>query len=337
VKNNRTAHEIPVSVGMNDHMGIFRNVCTALAIFSSSALFFGQVATKPKPAFEVASIKPVGPFQMRPGIRISGNRFDCAMSLEALIITAYQINTYQITGPEWLNSQRFEINATLPEHTSKDQVPEILRTLLEDRFKLKAHFEKKDQPVYTLVVPRKGELKLMKADETVYADAKPLSPTHPINMKPDGDSFILIDSRNGMVTRGGNNGRGGTVMRMEILKTSMPAFADYLTGLVDRPVVDATGLKDFYRIMLDLPMDIYANALMSRPMLADVAAAMGNARTPFSDPASAPTATPAGNASDPPGKAVFAAIEKLGLKLDSRRAPVEMLIIERVEKSPAEN
>jgi uncharacterized protein (TIGR03435 family) len=177
----------------------------------------------------------------------------------------------------------------------------------------------------------------MKADETVYDDAKPLSPTHPMSIKRDGDSFILIDSRNGMVTRGRSGGRGDTMMRMKILKTSMPALADYLTELMDRPVVDATGLKDFYRMTLDLPQDVYRNAIMNRPMPADVAAALGN---PFSGPAGAPapgTDAPAGNASDPPGKAVFAAIEKVGLKLDSRKAPIKTLIIEHAEKNPTEN
>jgi uncharacterized protein (TIGR03435 family) len=320
---------------------LFRVAFAIAVMFTSSAVLFAQTPAKPKPGFEVVSIKPVGPFQIRPGIRISGNRFDCAMSLEGLIITAYQIKTYQVVGPDWLNSQRFAINATIPEGNSKDQVPGMLQALLEGRFKLKAHLEKKDQPAYALVVPKKEDLKLMKADETVYADAIPLSPTHPMSAKRDGDTIILIDSRNGMVTRGRSDGRGGTVtMRLEILKTSMPALADYLTGLMDRPVVDATGLKDFYRMMLDLPPDVYRNAIMSRAMPADVAAALGNPGNPFSGPAgaSAPgTDAPAGIASDPPGKAVFAAIENVGLKLDSRKAPIDTLIIEHVEKNPTGN
>jgi len=262
------------------------------------------------------------------------------MSLQLLILNAYSIKPYQISGPDWLYSQRFEINATLPEGGSKDQVPGMLQALLEDRFKLTAHLEKKDQPVYALVVPEKENLKLLKGDETVYADAKPLSPTHPISTKRDGDSNIVIDSRNGMVTRSRIDATGDTLMvRLEILKTSMSAFADQLTVLMDRPVVDATGLKDSYRMTLDLPWDVYRNALMST-MPADLAAASGIARNPFSGPAGASaqaTGAPSGNASDPPGKAVFAAIEKVGLKLDSRKAPIETFVIEHLEKNPTEN
>jgi uncharacterized protein (TIGR03435 family) len=262
------------------------------------------------------------------------------MSLDRLITTAYQLKNYQLSGPGWLNLQRFEINAIMPEGSSPDQVPAMLRAVLEDRFKLKAHLEKKDRSVYALVVPRKENLNLMKADETVYADAKPLSPTHPISIKRDGDAVILINSLTGMVTRGRSDGRGGPErMRTEILKTSMPAFADYLTELMDRPVVDATGLKDFSGMVLEIPRD----AITSRPLPADLAAALSDPRNPFRGPGGAPApSTPStdatsANASDPPGKAIFAVISKLGLRLDSRKAPIDTLIIEHVEKNPTEN
>jgi uncharacterized protein (TIGR03435 family) len=179
----------------------------------------------------------------------------------------------------------------------------------------------------------------MKADETVYPDATPLSPTHPMSTTRDGDAVIGIDSRNGMVMRGRPDGRGAApMMRLEILQTSMPALAEYLTGLADRPVVAATGLKGLYRMTLDIPINVYMGAIMSRPMPADVAAALG--RSPFGGAAgtSQPVAdAPVGNASDPPGKAVFAAIEKVGLKLASRKVPIETLIIEHVERNPTEN
>jgi uncharacterized protein (TIGR03435 family) len=259
---------------------LFRIAFAIAVMFTSGAVLFAQTPAKPKPAFEVVTIKPVGPFQIRPGIRISGNRFDCAMSLEGLITTAYQIKTDQMVGPDWLNSQRFAINATIPEGSSKDQVPGMLQALLEDRFKLKAHLEKKDQPVYALVVPKKEDLKLMKADETVYADAKPLSPTHPMSIKREGDSVILIDSRTGMVTSGRSGGSAANgLMRVEILRTSMPAFVDYITPLTDRPVIDATDLKGSYKMTLELPIEVYRNSIMNRPIPADLASALGT--TPF--------------------------------------------------------
>ncbi len=307
-------------------------IASVIAILTSSAVMSAQTITNPKLTFEVASIRPSHlPF----GIRIDANRFDCTMPLKDLIATAYEIKTYQIAGPDWLDSERFDVHATIPVGSSMSEVPMMLRTLLEDRFKLKAHFEKKNQPVYLLVVPKREDLKLVRADETVDTDATPLSPTHPISTKRDGDSNILIDSRNGMVSRGRTEERGSTlIMRNEILKTSMPALADYLTEFMDRPVVDATGLKDSYRMTLDLPQDVYRNAFMnkSRPF--------NNSIGPFSDRAGASATSaeaPAGTESDPSGNAVNAALEKTGLKLDSRKSPIETLTIERIEKMPTEN
>ena len=268
------------------------------------------------------------------GIRINANRFDCTMPLKDLIATAYEIKTYQIAGPDWLDSERFEVNATIPTGNAISQVPMMLRSLLEDRFNLKAHFEKKDQAVYLLVVPTKENLKLIRADETVDTDATPsFSPTNPISTKRDGDYTISIDSRSGMVSRGRTEQRGSTlIMRNEILKASMPALADYLTELMDRPVVDGTGLKDSYRMMLDLPLDVYRNAMMSKPR------PLSNSSGPFAGQAGAPSAEASGGtAPNPSGNAVNAALEKVGLRLDSRKSEIETLTIDRIEKSPTEN
>jgi uncharacterized protein (TIGR03435 family) len=287
-----------------------------LAILTSSAELFAQ-------AFEVASIRLS---HAASGIRIAGNRFDCTMYLKDLIATAYEIKNYQIAGPDYLDSARFEVNAIIPAGSAASQVPTMLRTLLEDRFKLKAHFEKKDQPVYLLVVPKKEDLKLMGSDETVYADATPITPTSPLSQKRDGEFLIQINSLNGMVSRSRTEKRGSTViMRLEILKASMTALADYLTDLMDRPVVNATDLKDSYRMMLDLPNDIYANALMSKP------APVGNSSGPFGTPAG----TASASFSNEP--VVNAALAKVGLKLESRKSPIDTLIVERIEKTPTEN
>ena len=108
-------------------MTSFRLLCASVVMLTSGAVLFAQAPATSKPAFEAVSIKPVGPSQVRAGIGISGNRFDCAMSLQLLILNAYSIKPYQISGPDWLYSQRFEINATLPEGGSKDQVPGMLQ------------------------------------------------------------------------------------------------------------------------------------------------------------------------------------------------------------------
>src|SRR6476620_8172887 len=108
------------------------------------------------PTFEVASIKPAPP----PGgnnmmVRMGGDpgRIDYAnVSLKDVIRLAYRVKNYQIAGPDWLESARFNIVAKLPEGSSREQIPEMLQALLAERFKLALHRETKELPVYGLVV-----------------------------------------------------------------------------------------------------------------------------------------------------------------------------------------
>jgi len=120
------------------------------------------------PRFEVASIKPappVAPELLRlPGTPL-GVRMDKAqasfggMSLSALISYAYGVKLAQISGPEWLTTQRFDIVAKLPEGGSSERVPEMMQGLLAGRFGLKLHRESKEFSVYALVAA-KGGIKL---------------------------------------------------------------------------------------------------------------------------------------------------------------------------------
>jgi uncharacterized protein (TIGR03435 family) len=109
-------------------------------------------------------------------------------------------------------------------------------------------------------------------------------------------------------------------IRMEIGRLSMPRFADMLTPMVDRPVVDMTDLKGNYQVALDLPMD----ALLNVARLAGIAPnALVGAR--------------GAQASDPSSSAIFSSVQQLGLRLESRRAPVEFIVIDSVEKMPTAN
>jgi len=332
-------------------MRLFRTVGATVVVFSSSALLFAQTPanrpqTRAKPEFEVASIKAAAPLptliaqiksgQVRAGMSVSGNRFDCLMSLHSLIAAAYRIKPSQIVGPDWLSSQRFEIHATISEGTPKDPVPEMVQTLLEERFKLKAHLENKEQAVYALVVSKEGP-KLMNADDAISdAGATPFGPTTldgQMSRKREGDSNVFFNPGTGTVSR---SKYSDGAMRIEYLKISLPAFAESLTELVDRPIVDATNLKGYYKMTMELPMEVYRNAVMNRPAPSDLASWAG---IPFGGPATSVPGTdgPVSTASDPSGKAIFSAVEKLGLKLERRKAPIETLIIEHVEKNPTEN
>ena len=115
-------------------------------------------------------------------------------------------------------------------------------------------------------------------------------------------------------------------MHMEIERMTMPQLAETLTPLMDLPVVDKTGLTEAFTLALDLSMaDIMSMARKA------------GAAVPGALPAGAPSAGPAGFAAADPGGDLTNAVQKLGLRLNKQKAPVEGLVIESAEKTPTEN
>ena len=104
---------------------------------------------------------------------------------------------------------------------------------------------------------------------------------------------------------------------------TMPGLAEFLNSMVDRPVLDMTDLKGTYHVTLDLsPQDMMGGR--------GGGMGMGRGGGPGAD-ANMPSA------SDPSGGAIFAVVQKLGLKLDARKAPVDVIVVDHLEKAPTEN
>ena len=114
---------------------------------------------------------------------------------------------------------------------------------------------------------------------------------------------------------------------MEAAKMNMTTFTEVLTRFVDRPVVDMTELKGNYRVALDLSMDDLKNAAKASGM----AGAMGPG------PGVEAGKAPADAASEPSGSSIFMSIQQMGLKLEARKAPLALIVIDHLEKSPTEN
>ena len=127
-----------------------------VAIFVLCGFGCTLAAQQPAPRFEVASVKrntsgndegSIGP---RPGGYGMAN-----VPLRLLIIRAYELRSFQVAGgPAWIDGERYDLDARASEGTSPRQVYPMLRTLLAERFKLVAHTEKREQPVYALVTAR---------------------------------------------------------------------------------------------------------------------------------------------------------------------------------------
>jgi len=333
---------------------------TALSLSSLSGAAWAQTA--PRPSFEVASVKPAAPLDMmklaadaqagkmpKIGPRVDGQQAEYTyMTLTDLLALAYGMKSYQISGPDWMGNTRFDIKAKMPDGSSKDDAPKMLQSLLEERFKLTSHLETKDHPVLALVVG-KGGPKLQESPPAEAIDENaPLKPGERSLDTPDGPIRITTskDGRGGTM----NMGKRGTmnfrmemgeqgdmnsmVMHMDFSQTTMEGFADMLTrfsqqltGGQGRPIKDMTGLKGNYQVSLSITMaDLMAMARNAGVDIPGEAAAAGSANPG------------ANTAAAPPGGTTFTeAVEKVGLKLEKRTAPVEQLIVDHVEKTPIEN
>src|SRR3954465_556861 len=127
----------------------------------------------PRPEFEVASIRPSAPpaADVKVGVHIDGAQVSFTyVALKDLIQSAYKLKNYQVVAPDFVASDRYDIAAKLPAGSNRDQLPEMLQALLEDRFKLKFHRDSKEFPVYALTVAKTG-LKLKESPPDSEAEA----------------------------------------------------------------------------------------------------------------------------------------------------------------------
>jgi uncharacterized protein (TIGR03435 family) len=258
-------------------------------------------------SFEVASIKPAAPMQggrimigMRggPGTDDPGQMTFTNASIADLIQSAYDVKSYQVTGPGWLETVRFDVIAKVPAGATKAESRIMLQHLLADRFKLVLHRSTKEASIYALLVAKNGpKLK----ESTTPPVAEPGSVRGGMTM---------------MVAPGGR-------MRMVAQGTTMPKLVDALGMQVDRPIVDMTGLTGTYDITLEFAPD---PAILQSKM-----AAMGMPPPP-------PGGENPSLQDNGPLATIFTALpEQLGLRLEARKGPVELLVIDSAEKTSTDN
>ena len=312
-----------------------------------------------RPAFEVAVIKPAGPFsldrmfagQVHTG-SIKGQEATFQfVSLTDLLTYAYRVKPYQISGPAWMGDGRWDINAKLPDGGLAAAVPEMILSLMIDRFKLAAHHESRENPAYELVVDKGGPKFKPSPPEDDSTDAKSAAgadtaSSFSLGGFPGGQGNMNFGSGGRGVITGGPNGttrvsqnpNGG--IRLEMSRMAMASLADMLTAFVERPVIDGTVLIGKYQIGLDLPfasmLQVIQNLGGNGAFQSGFPGFPGGGLGGFPGGPGGPGAPAAGAASDPTAS-VFQAVQQLGLKLQSRKAPVDTIVIDHLEKTPVEN
>jgi uncharacterized protein (TIGR03435 family) len=197
--------------------------CSAALLHRRTA--FAQTATTPAvapPEFEVATIKPSNfdPSNYTSGIKTGYGRLDGQnVTLRRCIMGAYGVGPHQVVGgPDWIDSQRFDIQAKADQPIDDDAIlNQMLQSLLADRFKLTLHLEARATSAYVLEVDKKGQK---------------------LEVSQGGESVTNTST-----------GRGGRVS-MEIRNTDMDMFAKVLSRAMDLPVVNETGLTGLFNFTL---------------------------------------------------------------------------------------
>ena len=290
---------------------------TAFAILTAAAAFAQnspRPEASPRPEFEVATIRPSaqGPQDgVTAGVRIDDAQVHCvALTLKDYVGIAYRVKLYQISGPDWIGSERFDIAATFPAGAPTTEFPEMMQRLLEERFQIKVHREKKDFPVYVLEVAKGGLKAQESAPDPNAEDAKA-----PLTIAGSGSAQgISVNLGRGSSYSFANN-------KFEAKRVPPATLAAVLERFVDRPIVDMTDLKGTYDFSLPVTEEDYRVMLIRAGVNAGVSLPPQALR--LLDGGSTPS--------------LFDALQKVGLKLDARRAPLDVVVVDDARKTPTEN
>ncbi len=208
-----------------------------IVLFAYAAVI-GTAADNAK--FDVASVKRAAPppagAGVRDGARGGPGTSDpsqityISLRLKDLLLTAYGVKNYQISGPDWLDTERYDIAAKIPPGTTKEQFALMLQNLLAERFKLTLHHTTKDLPLYELVVAKNGPKLKPWMDDPSSPPPSPPAPGAPPPMGKDGSPRVQPGHFVTMAMSG----------RLHIVasKLSVARLADMLANQLGRPVVD---------------------------------------------------------------------------------------------------
>jgi uncharacterized protein (TIGR03435 family) len=192
----------------------------------------------PQPAFEVASIKRnhSGDTRIVQGLQPGGRYVATNIPLRMLIMRAYRLLEFQLAGgPDWVNTERYDIVGLAPGATTSDDVTPCLQSLLADRFKLTTHVGKREMPVLRLVLARKdGRLGPKLRQST--ADCPLLAPP---GTPPPAACLMKLTSAS-LVTGG----------------SRMMAFVNVFSQIMGKTVVDRTGLTGLFEAELRWTPDV---------------------------------------------------------------------------------
>jgi uncharacterized protein (TIGR03435 family) len=198
------------------------------------------------------------------------------VSLKDCIGVAYDVKEFQIQGPDWIGTTRFDIVAKLPGGSSESRIPEMLQAMLGERFKLAAHRATKASAVYALVV------------------VKGAPALKPVDVPANTGTSVAMDESSGI--------------HLTAPAATLATLAELISRFVQHPVIDMTGIQGHYDFDL-----VFSGQTMHQ------------GRSMEEDDITQP------------GVSIYDSLQRYGLKLELRKAPLEVLIVDHIEKMPTEN
>ena len=284
---------------------------TAVSAGGSPLLAQAPAAEADGLRFEVASIRPTPdgpPAPGQAGVHISQQQVRFSyLALRDYINIAYKVPIQQIVGPEWINSTRFDVAATFPPGATPENFPQLIEHLLRDRFHLKARRESRETPILALEVAS-GGLKIKSTPEEALKEG-------PVSVTSSGSADgVFADLGQGASLRFTNSA-------FEARKVTMTMLTETLSRFFDRPIQDHTKAEGRFDIVFAMKPEEYM------PMMVRAAVNGGIPMPPQAlamlDGASVGS--------------VHDGLKALGLTLESRKAPVDFLVVESMDRVPTEN
>jgi uncharacterized protein (TIGR03435 family) len=288
-----------------------------LACFS---LAFGQ--TPGDLNFEVASVKQTSPPQPGSFVFFGPPRGGPGTSdpvqitwtnatLRNILMTAYGVQTFLLTAPDWLVTESYDIVAKVPAGATKQQVNIMWQNLLKERFGVVLHHELKEMQVQVMTVA-KGGLKMK--ETSLPTDAEPFTAPPPPNPAKGGLPEMNGSGMIVSISLSGNN----PIARAVAKGLTSSEIAGKFSGMLRQPVVDKTGLTTRFDFNLEFSPDL--NGIPLAPG--------GRGQAPSAAPLAA----------SEPGSSIPAAIEKqLGLKLTGSKDKLDVIVVDSANKIPTEN
>jgi uncharacterized protein (TIGR03435 family) len=245
------------------------------AIFGT--ILAAAASAQTTPAFDVASVRVTqgtagreGMHGMPASIKTEpGTVTMRSATFRNVVRWAYNVVDFQVTGPDWIDQQRYDIVAKAPGGASEEQLRAMMQTLLAERFKLTSHRQTKEAQAWVLSVGKNGPKFKESASE--------------------GESSIVPDQKR---------------MVVAVQRTQVSQLVDFLAPILRAPVLDETGLKGRYDITIAVDKYIPDHATAIVDMVSII---------------------------------VNGIQQELGLKLEQKKMPVDFVVVDRAEMTPAEN